>query len=56
MSVKSRIEKIERAVGTEPEIVNSPCLRFPTVDGGFIEVPGCRTLADVIALAQAGEE
>lgn len=27
-------------------------LKWPCLDGSFIEVPGCRSLADVAAMAQ----
>ena len=45
--LKRRVAKIERALGVEKGV----CLRFPDGEGGYIEVPGCRTLADVLALA-----
>ena len=40
-----RIEKIERRL--EPE--KGEWLKFPCPDGSFIEVPGCRTVIDVVA-------
>lgn len=55
MSIQSRlrrIEKIERALGAE----KGTCFRFPCPDGSFIEVPGCRTLLDVLALADANRK
>ena len=42
-----RIDKIERAL--KPE--KGEWLKFPCRDGSFIEVPGCRTLIDVMARA-----
>ena len=45
-----RIEKIERRL--KPE--KGEWLKFPCLDGTFIEVPGCRSLADVAALAGIG--
>ena len=52
-SLKRRIEKIERAL--EPRDKGA-CFRFPDGKGGFIEVPGCRTLLDVLALADASRK
>ena len=40
-----RIDKIERRL--KPE--KGQWLKFPCPDGSFIEVPGCRTLIDVLA-------
>ena len=42
-----RIDKIERRL--KPE--KGEWLKFPCPDGSFIEVPGCRTLIDVMARA-----
>lgn len=41
-----RIEKIEKKL--EPK--KGQWLKFPDGKGGFIEVPGCRSLIDVAAL------
>jgi hypothetical protein len=41
---------IEKAL--EPE--KGEWLKWPCPDGSFIEVPGCRSLADVAALAGIG--
>jgi len=46
MTVESRLKRIERAL--EPD-GKGKCLKFPCPDGTFIEVPGCRTLIDVLA-------
>ena len=50
LSVKRRIEKIEKELGIEDK---TQWLRIPDPDspGGFIEIRGCRTLVDVIAMA-----
>jgi hypothetical protein len=45
-----RIEKIEKAL--KPE--KGEWLKWPCPDGSFIEVPGCRSLVDVAALAGIG--
>ena len=49
-SINRRIEKIEKELGIEDK---TQWLRFPDPDspGGFIEIKGCRTIVDVIALA-----
>ena len=44
-----RLDKIEKKL--KPE--KGHWLRFPDGKGGFIEVPGCRSLIDVAALAEA---
>jgi len=49
MRIESRLKRIEK----KPETDNTPCLRFPLPEGGFIEAPGCRTLLDVLALADS---
>lgn len=50
MSIDSRLKRIEKKLGVGDK---SPWLKLPDGNGGFIEVPGCRTLIDAIALAQA---
>jgi len=45
-----RVDKIEQKL--QPE--KGYWLRFPNGKGGFIEVPGCRSIADVAALAGIG--
>ncbi len=49
-NLKRRVAKIEKAL--EPE--KGEWLKFPCPDGSFIEVPGCRSLVDVMALAGTG--
>ena len=46
-----RLDKIEKKL--EPE--KGQWLRLPDGEGGYIEVPGCRTLIDVLALAGIGK-
>ena len=48
--LSKRIEKIEQKLRPE----KGHWLRFPDGEGGFIEVPGCQTIADVAALAGIG--
>ena len=50
-NLKRRIEKVERKL--EPE--KGKWLRWPDGKGGFIEVPGCRTLLDVVAMCMASK-
>ena len=47
--ISRRIKKAEKKL--EPE--KGHWLRFPLPEGGFIEVPGCRSLIDVAALVGA---
>lgn len=49
MNIRDRLRKIEKKL--QPE--KGEWLKFPDGEGGYIEVPGRRTLLDVIALAQA---
>ena len=44
-SLERRLIKIEKKLGGS----QGPWLRLPMGDGEFIEVPGCRTLADYYA-------
>jgi hypothetical protein len=53
MSIESRLRRIEKKL--EPDDKGA-CFRFPLPEGGFIEVPGCRTLLDVLALADASRK
>ena len=46
-----RLDKIEKKL--EPE--KAHWLRFPDGKGGFIEVPGCRSIIDIIAIAGASK-
>ena len=46
-----RLDKIEKKL--EPE--KGHWLRFPDGKGGFIEVPGCRSIVDVLARAGIGK-
>ena len=50
LNIKRRIEKIEKELDIENK---TQWLRIPDPDspGGFIEIKGCRTLVDVIAMA-----
>lgn len=50
-SLSRRVDRIEEQL--EPN--SGPCLRWPNPDGTFIEVPGCRSLADVAAICRARE-
>jgi len=52
-SLSNRVEKVERAL--EPDN-KGEWLKFPCRDGSFIEVPGCRSLADVVALIGIGRD
>ena len=47
-----RIDKIERKL--QPE--KGDWFKFPDGEGGYIEVPGCRSLIDVIAVAGIGRD
>ncbi len=50
LNIKRRIEKIEKELDIEDK---TQWLRIPDPDspGGFIEIKGCRTLVDAIAMA-----
>ncbi len=50
LNIKRRIEKIEKELDIEDK---TQWLRIPDPDSpsGFIEIKGCRTLADVSAMA-----
>ena len=43
----NRLKKIERTLNPDNK---DEWLKFPCPDGSFIEVPGCRSLVDVMAL------
>ncbi len=45
-SLSKRIDRIEELL--EPD--TGPVLRWPNGDGTLIEVPGCRSLIDLVAL------
>ncbi len=47
-ALTNRIKKAEQAL--EPDN-KGEWLKFPCRDGSYIEVPGCRSLVDVLALA-----
>jgi hypothetical protein len=51
-ALTNRLRKIEEAL--EPE--KGEWLKFPCRDGSFVEVPGCRSLVDVIALCSMREK
>ena len=50
-SLSRRLDKIEKKL--EPE--KGHWLRFPDGKGGFIEIPGCRSIIDIIAIAGASK-
>ena len=52
-ALTNRIKKAEQAL--EPDN-KGEWLKFPCRDGSFVEVPGCRSLVDVVALIGIGRD